>query len=231
MSNSIQGFWLGHSAFRFTSAGGKIIYVDPFLNNNPKTPDSEKNPEKADYILLTHGHGDHVGDTIDIAKRTGAVVVGIYDLIDLLITFGLPDNQVIHINKGGSVKLDDFKVTMVSANHSASFNGQYAGDPAGLMIHFDNGNTIYHAGDTSVMYDMKLYAELYKPDIALLPIGDALTMGPVEAAYAINLLNVKKVVPIHYGTWPNLTGTPKELKKLVENDVEVIVPDPGENFL
>ncbi len=231
MSNSIQGFWLGHSTFRFISSSGKIIYVDPFLKNNPKTPDSEKNPEKADYILLTHGHGDHVGDTIEIAKKTGAVVVAIFDLIDLLITYGLPDDQAIRINKGGSIKLDDVKVTMVSANHSASFNGKYAGDPAGLMINFDNGDTIYHAGDTNVMYDMKLYAELYKPDMALLPIGDALTMGPVEAAYAIKLLNVKKVVPIHYGTWPVLTGTPEELKKLVEKDVDVIVPYLGKNFL
>lgn len=231
MSNSIKAFWLGHSAFRFETPSGKTIYVDPFLQYNPKTPDSEKNPSEADYILLTHGHSDHVGDTVELAKKTGATVVGMLELIEVLKSKGLPEDQGNGMNKGGSVYFDDFKVTMVSANHSSSYDGQYTGEPAGLIIRFKDGYTVYHAGDTNIMYDMKIYGELYKPDIVFLPIGDHFTMGPVEAAYAAKLIGAKTVVPIHYGTWPLLIGTPEELRKHIDKDIEVLVPELGKNFL
>jgi len=233
MSKSIKAFWLGHSTFRFVSPDGHIIYVDPFLTDNPKTPDNEKNPDKIDFILLTHGHEDHVGDTLDLAKKTGAKVVGILELITVLQKNGLKEDQSIGMNKGGTVYFDDFKVTMTSANHSSSWSGVYTGDPAGLMIRFNNGYTVYHAGDTNIMYDMKIYGEIYKPNLVCLPIGDHFTMDPTEAAYAAKLVNAKFAVPIHYGTWPPLIGSPEEFKKLVEDqtNTKVIIPKIGKNFI
>lgn len=233
MSNSVKAFWLGHATFRFISPEGHIIYVDPFLTDNPKTPDNEKNPDKIDYILLTHGHEDHVGDTLELADKTGAKVVGILELLSVLQKNGLKEDQSVGMNKGGTVYFDDFKVTLTSANHSSSWNGEYTGEPAGLILRFNNGYTIYHTGDTNIMYDMKIYGEIYKPDLVCLPIGDHFTMNPTEAAYAAKLVNASIAVPIHYGTWPPLIGSPEEFKKLVEqqSQTKVIIPEIGKNFL
>lgn len=233
MSTSIQAYWLGHAAFRFVSPNGSIIYVDPFLKNNPKTPDSEKNPDKIDYILLTHGHEDHVGDTIELAEKTGAKVLGILELVGVLQKHGLPEDQALDINKGGTVAFDDFKVTMTSANHSSTYGGVYAGDPAGLIIRFSDGYTVYHLGDTNIMQDMALYGELYSPDLACVPIGDHYVMDPVEAAIAVKLIKPKQAVPIHYGTWPILSGSPQKFKELVEKQTstKVVIPDIGKNFM
>ncbi len=233
MSTPVQAFWLGHSAFRFVSPKGSIIYVDPFLKDNPKTPDNEKNPDKIDYILLTHGHEDHVGDTVELAKKTGAKVLGILELVSVLQKHGLPKDQSLDINKGGTVVFDDFKVTMTSANHSSAFRGEYTGDPAGLMIIFSDGYTIYHAGDTNIMQDMALYGELYKPNLACIPIGDHYTMDPVEASMAVKLIKPKLAVPIHYGTWPILNGSPEKFKDMVEKETstKVIIANIGDNFL
>lgn len=233
MSNSIQAYWLGHSTFKIITPQDQIIYIDPFLNENPKTPEDQKNPEKADFILLTHGHEDHVGDTLPLAKKTDAKVVGMVELIRVLKKHGLDDSQAMEINKGGTAYFNNFKVTMTSANHSSSFNGEYTGEPAGLILRFKNGYTIYNAGDTNVMYDMKIYGELYKPDMVFLPIGDHYTMAPEEAAYAAGLIGAKYAVPIHYGTWPILKGSPDEFRKLVEEkyDTKVIIPEIGKNFM
>lgn len=233
MSTSIQAFWLGHATFRFVSPNGSVIYVDPFLKDNPKTPDSEKNPDKIDYILLTHGHEDHVGDTIDLAQKTGAKVLGILELVSVLQNYGLSQDQAVGFNKGGTAYFDDFKVTMTSANHSSSYRGVYTGDPAGLVIRFNNGYTVYNTGDTNIMQDMALYGELYKPDLVCLPIGDHFTMDPVEAAMAVKLIKPKLAVPIHYGTWPVLTGSPQKFKELVEKETstKVLIPPIGKNFM
>lgn len=233
MNTNVKVRWLGHSAFKMESPGGKTIYIDPFLSQNPKTPDSFKNPESADYILLTHGHEDHVGDTIDIANRTGCSVVSQVELSNLLKNHGLKEDLAVEFNKGGTIKFDDFAVTLVSANHSSSFNGEYAGEAGGLVISFDNDIIFYHLGDTNIFADLELYGELYEPDVIAVPMGDYYTMGPKEAALSCELINAELAVPVHYGTFPVLTGEPDDFKSFTEEycETEVLIPEPGEQFL
>ncbi|NIT55503.1 MAG: metal-dependent hydrolase [Aliifodinibius sp.] len=234
MDTSVQAQWLGHSAFKLVSPQGTNILVDPFLSGNPTTPDEYKQQDDIDYILLTHGHEDHVGDTLDIADETGCKVVSMVELSRLLVNkHGLNEDQAVEFNKGGTVAFDDFSVTMVSANHSSSFQGDYAGEPAGLVISFYDDITFYHLGDTNIFYELELYGELYEPDIVAVPMGDHYTMGPGEAAMACDLLQADYAVPIHYGTFPPLTGDPEDFKKYTEKstDTEVWIPEVGDNFL
>ncbi|WP_138430481.1 metal-dependent hydrolase [Fodinibius saliphilus] len=234
MDTSVKAQWLGHSAFKLVSPNDNTILIDPFLSQNPATPDEYKQQDEVDYILLTHGHEDHVGDTLEIAQNTGCKVATMVELSRLLVgKHGLSEDQAIEFNKGGTVDFDDFSVTMVSANHSSSFKGDYAGDPAGLVITFDNDITFYHLGDTNIFYDLELYGELYEPDIIAVPMGDHYTMGPEEAAMACELIEADYAVPIHYGTFPVLTGDPKVFKEETEDccDTEVWIPKAGENFL
>lgn len=230
MKTNIKIKWLGHSAVQLVSPGGKIILIDPFLSQNPSTPENEKKQEKADFILLTHGHEDHVGDTLEIAENTGAKVVSMVELSGLLKQDGLAEDQAVEMNKGGTIDLGDFTVTMTNANHSSSFGGRYAGEPAGLMIAFKDDITVYHAGDTNIMPDFELYAHLYDPEVVFLPIGDYYTMGVMEASLAAEMLGSAYFIPIHYGTFPVLTGSPEEFKKVVEteSDSKVIIAEAGE---
>ncbi|HCD52352.1 MAG TPA: metal-dependent hydrolase [Balneolaceae bacterium] len=232
METKVKAHWLGHSTFKIVSPNGSVIYIDPFLSQNPSTPDEFKEVDKADFILLTHGHDDHVGDTIDIAKKTGAKVVGMLELISLLWKDGLPEDQGIQFNKGGTVNFEDFSVTMVSANHSSSYNGQYAGDPAGLILSFEDDICIYHMGDTNIFGDLELYGELYEPHVVFAPIGDHFTMGPEEASYAVQMIDPEIPVPIHYGTWPPIDTDPVEFKDYLEgvSDTDVIIPEIGANI-
>lgn len=234
MDTSVQAQWLGHSAFKLMSPNGSTILIDPFLSQNPTTPDEFKEQDDVDYILLTHGHADHVGDTLDIANKTGCTVATMVELSRLLVgKHGLNEDQAVEFNKGGTVEFDDFSVTMVSANHSSSFQGDYAGEPAGLILSFDDDLTFYHLGDTNIFYDLELYGELYQPDVIAVPMGDHYTMDPKEAAMACDLIQADFAVPIHYGTMPVLTGDPHDFKKITEEstDTQVWIPEAGEYFL
>jgi len=222
-----QVTWLGHAAFRIDSPGGKRIYVDPFLDN-PKCPDGEKQPERCDLIALTHGHDDHVGSTVELAKRFGCAVIAQIELRSFLESEGAEGDITQAPNKGGTAEAEGIKVTLTDANHSSSWSdGRYLGEPCGLVLEVENGTKLYLAGDTNVFMDMQLIGRIYEPDVAVLPIGDHFTMGPREASVALELLAVDKCIPCHYGTFPILRGTPDELRALAPN-VDVIAPEPGE---
>jgi len=217
--------WLGHSTFRLDTPSGKRIYIDPFLNGNPKCPEGEVTPERVDIIAITHGHGDHVGDAVELAKKHGATVVAPVELADWLQSKQEVKN-VLDPNKGGTVDVDGVKFTLTNAHHSSSNNdGEYMGEPCGIVVTTEDGKKVYFAGDTCVFGDMQLISRLYSPDVAVLPIGDHYTMGPKEASLAVELLGVKRVVPCHWGTFPALTGTPDQLH--VASDVTVEQVDPG----
>lgn len=206
--------WYGHSAFAFLSPKGRVLLIDPWLDN-PSAPAGAKDIATVDIILVTHGHGDHLGNTVELARRTGAHVYAIYELALYLQSQGL--NNVQGMNKSGSCDTDGITITMTHAEHSSGIEPGGAilagGDPAGFVVRFENGFAVYHAGDTGVFSDMKLIASLYKPDLALLPIGGFFTMGPKEAALACTFLKSKHIAGMHYGTFPVLKGTPQELRK------------------
>lgn len=232
--------WFGQSAFKLTTESGKVIVIDPFLLKNPKTPDELKDLKKlgnVDLILLTHGHFDHTADVQALAEMTGAKVGMNADMGSVYASLGLlPGDQVLGWNKSGVVTPigDDIKITMVRAEHSSRVTHDnaehYGGEPVGYVIELENGYKIYHSGDTGVFGDMKMIGEYYKPDLALVCIGGWFTMGPVEAAYAMgNLMQPKIVVPMHYGTFPPLKGTPQEfIDALGDSPVKVKVMSPGE---
>jgi L-ascorbate metabolism protein UlaG (beta-lactamase superfamily) len=223
--------WLGHNAFRFDSPGGKRVYIDPFLDN-PNCPEAEKEPERIDLIAVTHGHDDHVGSTVQLAQQFDCPVIALIELRGWLSTKGLSEDATQAFNKGGTVERDGIKVTMTDARHSSGGfeNGQfiYLGEPCGFVFEVENGTKLYFAGDTNVFMDMQLIGRIYEPDVAILPIGDHFTMGPREAAVALELLAVKRCVPCHYGTFPILTGKPDALRELT--DVELLTPEPGETI-
>ncbi len=225
--------WLGHATFHIQTPGGKSVIVDPWVMNNPMCPEKNKKLDKIDVMLCTHGHGDHIGDAVELAKKHNPKVVGVYELCLWLQKKGA--KQISPMNKGGTQQVEDIKVTMVHADHSCGIedNGQiiYGGEPCGYAIEFQNGVKIYHAGDTNVFGDMHIIHELYAPQIAMLPIGDHFTMSPREAAYACKLLKAKVVIPMHFNTFPVLTGKPGDLKRQVEQfGVEVCEMKPGQTL-
>lgn len=238
--------WFGQAAFKITTPGDKVIVIDPFITGNPKTPDEHKNLAslgEVDLILLTHGHGDHVGDTVELAKMTGAKVALNADMGRTFAALGwLSMDQMIRFNKSGPIRPlgDGITITMTHAEHSSEVaekdpdTGRETmhpgGEPAGYIIELEDGYVIYHAGDTGVFGDMAWIGDYYAPDLALVPIGGHFTMDPAHAAYAVTqLLKPRTVVPIHYGTFPPLKGTPEAFKAAMgDAPADVVVMQPGE---
>ena len=231
IGRGIKITYYGHSAFKL-SGDGVAVVIDPWLSNPLlQTPLDRVGP--VDVLLVTHGHGDHVGETVPLAQKTGATVVAIHELAQILAKQGAP--QVVGMNKGGTVSAAGLKITMTQAVHSSTVEegGRMvaAGEAGGFVVQFANGFTVYHAGDTAVFKDMELIRELYHPELALLPIGSHYVMNPREAALACRLIKPKWVIPMHYGTFPVLTGTPAELMERLKGEPEItVIPlKPGES--
>jgi L-ascorbate metabolism protein UlaG (beta-lactamase superfamily) len=238
MLGGVRITYMGHATFGAVTPGGEQIIIDPFLANNPTTPEDLKEVDALDTILVTHGHYDHFEDVIPLAQETGATVVSNFEIYLYLQGKGI--ENVVILNKGGTAQIGGIKATATHAFHSSSIAEEdgtivYAGEPAGYVLEFESGFKLYHAGDTALFGDMRLISEIYSPDLALLPIGNGATMSPFEAAHATRLLGVDHVVPIHYDpeVLPILTGTPEEfqehLSKLAPGAVMHIM-QPGEQL-
>jgi L-ascorbate metabolism protein UlaG (beta-lactamase superfamily) len=223
--------WYGHSTFVITTPGGKRIVTDPWLEGNPKCPPDMKKISAADLILVSHGHSDHTGDLIPVSRATNAPVIAVFELTQWFERKGLSNLQGMNI--GGTISAAGLEITMVPAVHSSSVVENdvnvYLGNPAGFVVRMENDQSFYFAGDTSLFGDMRLIAEVHAPQIAFLPIGDHFTMGPDAAARSARMLGVRQVVPMHYGTFPILTGSPQRLKQLVDPlGIDVLILKPGE---
>ena len=226
--------WLGHATVLIQTHNGNTILIDPFIAQNPKYPKDFNLPSKIDYVLLTHGHGDHISDAAPVAKEHGSTVVAIYELADYVAGQGVAADKTIGMNLGGTIQIGDVAVSMVEAKHSSGAqdkNGtHYVGVAAGYILDVVKGPVLYHAGDTHVFGDMRLIGELYHPQVAMLPIGGHFTMGPREAAIAARYLGAKTILPLHFGTFPPLKGTPEELVALVDPGIEVVPWKPGDTI-
>lgn len=246
-TGKIEVLWLGQSAMRITTVSGKVIMIDPYLTQNPKTPPQYKNLDalgKLDIILVTHAHADHFGDAVELAKKNNAPVWGPAGLDQSLQTLGiLPPALAPRMNKGGTITpFPGVKITMVHADHSSEFvwhnpatgkdETHVGGEPVGFIIELENGFKIYHMGDTALFGDMKLIGERYRPDLIMIPIGGHFVMDPTDAAFATKeFLKPKYAIPMHYGTTPLLKGTPQEyIQALGKTKTKVFAMNPGDKL-
>ena len=217
--NIMEITWLGHSAIKIK--GSKTVYIDPFLTGNPVASTTPDAITEADVVIVTHDHGDHKGDSFDICKRTGATLVSVHEVAVQAEEEGIPAEGM---NIGGTVESNGVIIHMVQALHSSE-----TGDPTGVVVELD-GQKLYHAGDTGLTYDMKLIGEFFQPDLSFIPIGDRYTMGVGSATKAVEFIQTKKVIPIHYGTFPIVSADPDEFKSRVGDMAEVIILKPGETY-
>jgi len=242
--------WYGHACVEIRTPGGLTVLVDPWFGN-PRSPMPAEAVERCDVMLVTHGHHDHLGsgpggvreaDALAIARRTKPVWPCVHELsLWLADRLGDAGVEIVGMNKGGTVDARGISVTMVHADHSAgdwSAAGEgplYLGEPVGFVLGLEDGSTLYHAGDTALFGDLRLIREVHEPDLAMLPIGGHYTMGPAEAARAVELLGVQEVLPLHYGTFPILNGTPAALREALAarglGHVKVHEPEPGETIV
>jgi len=247
-TNKIEVHWLGQATTKITTLTGKVIVIDPFMTNNPKTPVGWKNLDalgKVDVILVTHGHGDHTGDVSELAKRTGATVLGPAGLMATIVELGwVPPEKVVRFGKGGKVQPagPQITITQTHAEHSSEVtvtdpatkkSTTYpGGEPAGFIVEMENGFKLYHMGDTGLFGDMRMIADYYKPDLIMIPIGGHFVMDPKDAAYATKeWLKPKYAIPFHYGTFPVLKGTPQEYQQALGQTTTQVFPiSPGDKL-
>lgn len=235
LPGSVKLTFLGHSTFHLVTPGGQRLLIDPWVQGNPACPADKKDVGPIDRMLITHGHFDHIGDAVSIGKETNAIAYANFETITWLGGKGVANAQPM--NKGGTVRDGGIAVTMVHADHSCGITDGdrivYGGEAGAYIVTLENGFKIYHAGDTAVFGDMRLIAEIYKPDLALLPIGDRFVMSPLEAAHATRLLGVPAVIPMHFATFGLLTGTPDAFRAELDAlgvRAEVVVLAPGETL-
>jgi L-ascorbate metabolism protein UlaG (beta-lactamase superfamily) len=228
--------YLGHATVRCDLPGGEVVLIDPWVLGNPACPEEHKSFERLDAILITHGHSDHMDDAVELAKRhKPKKVVANYEICTWLGSKGVENCSGMNLN--GCQDVLGLSVTMVRADHSSSISDGdqtvYGGLAGGYVVKLPGGYTFYHAGDTALFSDMQLFSEIHRPELAFLPVGDFFTMDPQAAARACRYLGVRRVIPIHWGTFPVLTGTPQKLEKALESfgvNTEVVALQPGESY-
>lgn len=230
--NGVKVTWYGHSAFKLESPQGKVILIDPWISNPEAPKNAREMIDRVDLILVTHGHGDHIGDAVSIAKELNATCVGIYEIANYLSSKGV--KNTVGMNIGGNYNFGEIKISMVEASHSSTVYEENTpiplGSPVGFVITFENGFKVYHMGDTGLFGGLYVIGEFYRPNLILIPIGDLFTLGPEEAAYAVKLIKPEYIIPMHYKTFPLLTGTPEKLIEVLDEEYrdKVIVLRPGE---
>lgn len=221
-------FWHGHSNVQINAAGRNVI-IDPFFTGNPVCVTDWRTAPRPDLVLVTHDHGDHVGDAVDICRTTDALCGAVYDTVFSLAARGLPESRIgLAGNIGGTIELLDMRVTITPAVHTSE-----TGAPVGYVIRMPNGFTVYHAGDTALFGDMALISQFHQIDLALLPIGDVFTMNPEQAVHACTLLRPRAVMPMHWGTFPPLEQSPAdfaERMRATHPDIRCITVQPGQSF-